>query len=84
MTVAHETELETEHIHIIPSPGFTGGITDSTEHLHAYKNKKRSLVHNALKLNELVVLMKIQGGQQFLVLDRVEESPDVTNGQWIT
>jgi hypothetical protein len=84
MSVAHNTELETEHIHPVIDTYTGGGTSRPTQHLHAYKNKKKFLVHNALKVGELVVLVRIQGGQKFLILDRVEESPDVTNGQWIT
>lgn len=84
MTVAHITELETEHVHPVVDTYTGGGTSTPTQHLHAYKNKKKFLVHNALKVGELVVLLRLQGGQQFLILDRVEESRDVTNGQWIT
>lgn len=61
MTVNHKTENQ------------GGGSGDSAyeSHAHAYKGKKEFLVHNALKKADKVMLLKMQGGQKYLVLDRV-------------
>jgi hypothetical protein len=83
MTVSHITELETEHFHAVQDTYTGGGTSSPTTHLHSYRGKKKFRVHNALKKGELVVLLRVQGGQKFVVLDRLEESPDVTNGQWL-
>lgn len=70
MTVDHFTEndsyLNTSHSH--PDAGTNS--FDST-HKHAYKGKKTFLVHLGLKINESVMLMQVQGGQKYIILDRV-------------
>ena len=40
-------------------------------HKHSYSGKKKFTVHNGLKKGEKVVMIKLQGGQKFVVLDRV-------------
>ena len=45
----------------------------SAEHTHNYVGKKKFVVHNGLKQGEKVILLRFQGGQKFLVLDRVVE-----------
>lgn len=56
------------HVH-----GYSGetGPTNLT-HTHAYKGKKTFTIHNALKVGERVVLLRIQKGKKFIVLDRLE------------
>lgn len=83
MTAEHVTELESAHIHAVIDTYTGGGTSQPTQHLHAYKGKKRLLVHNALKTGELVLLARVQGGQKFIILDRLEDSPDDTDGQWL-
>lgn len=41
---------------------------------HAYKGKKAYKVHLALKTGEQVLLLRADGGQKFIILDRVEAS----------
>lgn len=41
-------------------------------HSHAYKGKKRFTVHLGLKTGEKVILVRCDGGQKFIVLDRLE------------
>lgn len=62
MTVDHLTE------------NTSGGAGDAAfaAHNHAYKGRKTFRVHLGLKAGEWVLLLRIQGGQQYLVLDRVE------------
>lgn len=70
MTLDHTTESHS-HDHEIQDT-FTGGGSSSTEtHNHEYKGTKMFRVHNALKAGEKVILIRIQGGQKFLVLDRL-------------
>lgn len=70
MTVDHFTEndafLNTAHTH----PSVASGSFDST-HKHAYKGKKTFQVHLGLVVGESVMLMQVQGGQKYIVLDRV-------------
>ena len=44
-------------------------------HKHTYKGKKKWTVHMALKVGEKVTLLRCDGGQKYIVLDRVE-APD--------
>lgn len=61
MTVDHKTEDK------------AGGSNESAFaiHNHDYKGTKAFLAHNALKIGEKVILLRLQGGQKFLVLDRL-------------
>lgn len=56
------------HIHDIP-PSFTGYTNLS--HRHGISGRKKMRVHLGLTLGEHVVLLRLQGGQQYLVWDRV-------------
>lgn len=61
MTVDHETD-------------YTGGGTGDLafdSHNHTYKGKKVFKVHNGLKVNDDVILVQMQSGQKFIVLDKV-------------
>lgn len=70
MTVEHFTEndsfLDTTHSH-----PFTGSARFDSAHGHAYKGRKKFLVHLGLKVGETVMLVQAQGGQKYIVLDRV-------------
>jgi len=55
-----EVEMTVDH---------TTGITNA--HSHAYEGKKLFTVNNRLKQGEVVILVRFQGGQKYLVLDRV-------------
>lgn len=61
MTVDHLTE------------NASGGSGDSAyaSHNHAYKGRKKFLIHNDLMVGEHVLLLSMQGGQKFIVVDRV-------------
>jgi hypothetical protein len=61
MTVDHQTE------------DTSGGSGDSSfaSHHHSYKGKKEFTIHNGLVVGDEVVLIRMQGGQKYLVLDRV-------------
>ena len=61
MTVDHETEST------------SGGADESTleSHKHAYTGRKSFRVHLALKIGEQVLLLRADGGQKFIILDRV-------------
>lgn len=73
MTVDHFTEedayLNTAHTH----PEASSSSFDST-HKHAYKGKKTFEVHLGLEVDEKVILLQVQGGQKYIVLDRVREA----------
>lgn len=51
----------------------SGGSGDSSfaPHNHSIAGTKEITIHNGLKVDEKVVLLKQKGGQKYLVLDRV-------------
>lgn len=61
MTVDHNTELA------------AGGSGDAQyeSHKHGYKGRKTYLVHNGLAVGDKVILLREQGGQRYVVLDKV-------------
>ena len=71
MTVDHFTENETEHTHAVRDTYTGGGSSDPTLHLHAYKGRKTFIVHNGLVVGEEVILLRQQGGQKYIVWDRL-------------
>ena len=80
MTVEHWSEDETEHTHgyYDSDTGDNAGgsgtrTTSAVSHSHEYKGRKSFLVHGGLTEGERVVLMRMQGGQKYLVWDRVAE-----------
>lgn len=57
-----------------------GGYAEFASHKHAIKGRKKLRIYNGLQVGEKVLLLRWQGGQKFLVLDRV--SPAITRGDW--
>ena len=71
----HYTEKEK---YITGSPSVAGGSADEhqfKEHDHKYEGTKLWTIHLALKIGEKVTLLRCDGGQKYIVLDRVE-APD--------
>lgn len=78
------TRTDTSHIHEInytdkySADGETDnkliksetGSFDNT-HNHRIKGTKTIIVYNALKIDDKVVLAQVQGGQEFIILDKV-------------
>ena len=48
-----------------------GGDDSFASHNHALKGRKKIIVHNQLKKGEEVVLIRQQGGQKYIVIDRL-------------
>ena len=71
VTVEHLTELETEHTHAVTDTFTGGGSSLATEHLHEYKGRKKFLIHKGLKVGEQVILIRVKGGQKFVVMYRI-------------
>jgi len=68
MSMEHWVEMETEYLpednmpdELLPNP-----------HRHRYLGKKKFTVHLGLKEGEQVLLLRVQGGQQYIVFDRSE------------
>lgn len=85
LTVDHQTESSlTTHDHTYSGVTKAGGsdshshgydgTTDPTDlaHIHAYKGTKAFRVHLGLKAGEHVILLRVDGGKKFIILDRVE------------
>lgn len=53
-----------------------------TSHLHNVAGRKRMRVYNGLHKGEKVVLLRMRGGQKYLVLDRI--TPHIVGGEWQT
>lgn len=64
MTVDHVTENK------------SGGSGESSfsSHNHAYSGKKEFTIHNGLIIGDEVVMIQMQGGQKYIVLDRMVKS----------
>lgn len=46
------------------------GYAEFASHTHKLKGKKKVKIHNKLKTGDKVILARMQGGQDFVVLDR--------------
>lgn len=77
--VSHRTVndnvLNTLHDH----PGVPQNSFDS-HHYHDYKGRKKIKIYMGLKVGEGVILLKKQGGQRRLVIDRIDTP--ITQGEW--
>lgn len=49
-----------------------GGDAAFAAHKHRYQGRKKWKIHNALKAGEKVILLRCDGGQKYIVLDRWE------------
>lgn len=56
--------------------------TRHTSHLHNIAGRKRMRVYNGLHKGEKVVLLRMRGGQKYLVLDRITDH--IVGGEWQT
>lgn len=62
MTVNHQTE---------DTSGGSGDASFASHH-HAYSGRKTFRVHNGLTVGEKVLLIRVQKGKKFVVIDRVK------------
>ena len=58
-----------------------GGDSAFASHNHQYTGRKRITVHNRLNVGEAVILVRQAGGQEFIVLSRVNKHTNLS-GQW--
>ena len=70
MSVDHTTEAHT-HTHTIEDTYTGSGEASEETHHHDYVGRKVFKMHNALKVGEIVLLIKQQGGQKYFVIDRL-------------
>lgn len=85
MTVSMQTENDA---FMNPSHTHTGNLGSPTDagnldvtHKHEIKHKIKVLQHYGLKVKEKVVLLRMQGGQRYFVIDRVSEH--ICEGEWL-
>lgn len=53
--------------------GFTGNMdTVNLAHSHSYSGRKSFTVHNGLVVGDEVLLLRQQGGQKYIVVDRIK------------
>lgn len=64
----YEIEMTVEHFTEDASGGEGFGAYDA--HKHEYKGRKKFLIHNGLVLGDKVKLLRVQGGQQYVVFDK--------------
>lgn len=74
MTISHETEPggARSHVHSVTVSGSAYRTDADSEpvHAHRYTGKKTFTAHKGLKLGEQVILLRMQGGQKYIVIDR--------------
>lgn len=70
------TTVENTHKH---GNGNEGKPTDDETHNHNIQGRKTITIHNGLTVGEQVLLLRVQGGQSYVVIDRVDEI--VTTGE---
>lgn len=58
--------------HVTESTSGGSGEAAYADHKHEYKGKKEYRVHLALQVGEQVLLLRTDGGQKYIILDRVE------------
>lgn len=85
ITVSMQTENDA---YMNPSHTHTGNLGNPTDagnldttHHHDIKGRKKIIMHYGLKKGEKVILLRMQGGQRYLVLDRVETP--ICEGEWL-
>ena len=80
VTVQWTSEKENENhkhqlLNITTSDGATiaSAYTENqnTKHTHDVEGTKQMTIHNALEKGEEVILLRMQGGQKYIVLDRI-------------
>lgn len=69
ITVDHYTE-DVTHNHSYTDDG-SSSTTGNNTHKHQIKGKKEITVHNGLVVGDTVLLLRMQGGQQYVVWDRL-------------
>ena len=69
-------EWDTTHGH---SDAGTGAIP--TDHVHSYSGRKKIKIYNGLRVGEFVVIIKVAGGNSYIVLDRIGTA--ITEGEYL-
>lgn len=75
----HYVDIEVNHV-TEPRAGGSG-LAEYQSHDHDYKGRKKIMIYNGLRTGEKVILVRRQGGQEFVVWDRVFDHR--VSGQWL-
>lgn len=67
-----EGESKNEGPHYTENESGGSGYAEFATHRHKYQGRKKWRVHNALEMGEKVILLRCDGGQKYVVLDRWE------------
>ncbi len=70
------------HGHPVVDTYTGGGTATEIQHNHPIQGRKKIKIHNALLVGDQVLLMRIQQGKRFVVVDRVKPIPKLT-GEWL-
>lgn len=70
------------HGHPVKDTYTEGGSATPVNHNHPIKGKKKIKVHNALLKDDEVMLLRVQGGKKYVVLDRIKPIPEL-KGEWL-
>lgn len=68
-------EWDTTHAHPDAGDG-----TIPTDHVHSYSGRKKIKIYNGLQVGEFVIILKVTGGNSYIVLDRLGEP--ITQGEY--
>lgn len=64
----YEVDMSVDHVTEETSGG--GGEASFASHNHAYKGRKKFLIHNGLVIGDRVTMIRAHSGQQYLVIDK--------------
>ena len=70
------------HGHDVVDTYTGGGSATPMNHNHPINGKKKVKVHNALLVDDEVILLRVQGGKKYVVLDRIKPIPEL-KGEWL-
>lgn len=72
-------DIEVNHVTETQAGG--SGYPQFASHDHDYIGRKKIMIYNCLKVGEKVLLLRRQGGQDYIILDRIFDP--IVSGQWL-
>lgn len=64
----YEVEMTVDHVTEKREGGSLAAAYES--HDHEYKGRKKFLIHNGLIVDDKVTMIRVHGGQQYLIIDK--------------
>lgn len=64
----YEVDMTVDHLTENRSGG--SGYAEFASHNHEYKGRKKFLIHNGLVDGDKVTMIRVHGGQQYLIIDK--------------